>query len=424
MSEKIEKTSPSYKKIYKTFVITVIILILSSQAITQFFIYTQKYDANRINIAGRQRMLSQNITKTILRIHFQKETVSKEELNALENLKNLFVSSEKAILEGDEILEIKKNNSEIALSLFQELKPHSEFISDLSTQVISGKKIEESSIKELFLHETEFLKTMDQIVSLYSKESVTRASRLQLVESLLALFAIIIILFEIGILYRPLIQRLTEDNEELAKRKKILEDYSFLLSHKVRKHVANLLGLMNTINPNNLLEIREYFQYVRQSVVELDTVSREFEDKSVTNSFVVPIHAVDSTKRFETFEKLRTIMLIDDDKITNILTKKLLLKYNPEIKVEVFSNGFDSISHLEKLKADNWEYPIIFLDINMPEMNGWQFLDKIATLNISPAIYILTSSIDKSDIDKARSYKNIRAFLTKPLTIEKMPTFV
>lgn len=424
MSEKTEKTSPSYKKIYKTFVITVILLILSSQAITQFFIYTQKYDANRVNISGRQRMLSQNITKTILKIHFQKEAVSKEELHTLEKLKNLFVSSEKAILEGDENLEVKKNNSDAALSLFQDLKPHSEFISDLSSAIISGKKIEEASIQELFFHEAEFLKTMDQIVSLYSKESVTRASRLQLVESLLALFAVLVILFEIGVLYRPLIQRLTEDNEELAKRKKILEDYSFLISHKVRKHVANLLGLMNTINPNNLLEIREYFQYVRQSVVELDTVSREFEDKSATNNFVVPIHAVDSTKRFETFEKLRTIMLIDDDKITNILTKKLLLKYNPEIKVEVFSNGFDSINHLEKLKADNWEYPIIFLDINMPEMNGWQFLDKIATLNISPAIYILTSSIDKSDIEKARSYKNIRAFLTKPLTVEKMPTLV
>ena len=60
----------------------------------------------------------------------------------MENLKNLFVSSEKAILEGDEILEIKKITNEIALSLFQELKnQHSEFISDLSTQVISGKKL-------------------------------------------------------------------------------------------------------------------------------------------------------------------------------------------------------------------------------------------------------------------------------------------
>ena len=100
------------------------------------------------------------------------------------------------------------------------------------------------------------------------------------------------------------------------------------------------------------------------------------------------------------------------------------VKYNPEVKVEVFSSPMESIQYLEKIKADNWEYPIIFLDINMPQMNGWQFLDQIATLKMNPAVYILTSSIDSNDIEKARTYKNIKAFLTKPLTQDKMPTFV
>ena len=386
MSEKNEISTPAYKKIYKTFVITVIALILSSQAITQFFIYTQKYDANRINIAGRQRMLSQNISKMVLKIYLQKDIPLDEDFKKLESLKILFTSSEIAILHGSQELE--------------------------------------ATVQSLFLHESEFLKTMDKIVSVYSQESITRTSRLQLIESALALFAVIVILFEIGVLYRPLIQRLTEDNKELIKQKKILEDYSFLLSHKVRKHVANLIGLMNTINPNNLLEIREYFQYIRQSVVELDNVSRKLEDESVTLDSAVTIHSVDSTKKYETFEKLRTVMLIDDDKITNILTKKLLLKHNPEMKVEIFNSPFESIEHLEKLKVNNWEMPIIFLDINMPMMNGWQFLEKIASQNMSPTIYILTSSVDRNDIEKARTYKNVKAFLTKPLTVEKMPTFV
>ena len=148
------------------------------------------------------------------------------------------------------------------------------------------------------------------------------------------------------------------------------------------------------------------------------------EDESVTLDSAVTIHSVDSTKKYETFEKLRTVMLIDDDKITNILTKKLLLKHNPEMKVEIFNSPFESIEHLEKLKVNNWEMPIIFLDINMPMMNGWQFLEKIASQNMSPTIYILTSSVDRNDIEKARTYKNVKAFLTKPLTVEKMPTFV
>ena len=424
MSEKNEISTPAYKKIYKTFVITVIALILSSQAITQFFIYTQKYDANRINIAGRQRMLSQNISKMVLKIHLQKDTPLEEDFQKLESLKKLFISSENAILEGSKELEIPENNSELALSLFTTLKPHTDSIAQIVDTLLRERKIEGATIQSLYLHESEFLKTMDKIVSVYSHESVTRTSRLQLIESALALFAVIVILFEIGFLYRPLIHRLTEDNKELAKQKKILEDYSFLLSHKVRKHVANLLGLMNTINPNNMIEIKEYFQYIRQSVVELDNVSRELEDESVTIDSIVTINSVDSTKKYETFEKLRTVMLIDDDKITNILTKKLLLKHNPEMKVEIFNSPFESIEHLEKLKVNNWEMPIIFLDINMPMMNGWQFLEKIASQNMSPTIYILTSSVDRNDIEKARTYKNVKAFLTKPLTVEKMPTFV
>ena len=273
MSENNEISTPAYKKIYKTFVITVIALILSSQAITQFFIYTQKYDANRINIAGRQRMLSQNISKMVLKIYLQKDIPLDEDFKKLESLKILFTSSEIAILHGSQELGIPENNSELALSLFTTLKPHTDSIANIVDTLLRERKIEEATVQSLFLHESEFLKTMDKIVSVYSQESITRTSRLQLIESALALFAVIVILFEIGVLYRPLIQRLTEDNKELIKQKKILEDYSFLLSHKVRKHVANLIGLMNTINPNNLLEIREYFQYIRQSVVELDNKS-------------------------------------------------------------------------------------------------------------------------------------------------------
>jgi CheY-like chemotaxis protein len=423
MSKKDANHTPAYQKIYKIFVITVIALIFSTQAITQYLIYTQKYDANKINIAGRQRMLSQNITKTILKIYLQKEKSVELDFIELKRLNDLFIKSHKAVLEGSEELQIKANNSNLALDLFSKLEPHVKYIDANVTVILNERKIQESLIPELFIHESEFLKIMDNIVSLYSKESISKTSNLQWIESILALIAVIVILFEIGILYRPLIQKLAEDNLELTVQKKRLEDFSFLLSHKVRKHIANLMGLMNTINPNNLLEIREYFQYVRQSVMELDTASRELSGKSDHPEFVYT-NNVDSTQKYETFEKLRTIMLVDDDKITNILTKKILLKYNPEMKVEVFSNPHESIEYLDRLKADNWEMPIIFLDINMPQMNGWQYLDEIANHNINPTVYILTSSIDKNDIEKARTYKNIKAFLTKPLTHDKMPTFV
>ena len=299
MSKKSETPTDAYRKIYQTFVVTVIGLILLTQAITQYFIYTQKYDANRINIAGRQRMLSQRITKTILKIYLQKDNVVSSDFSELRELKELFFKSHRAVLDGNEEFQIKANNSELASSLFAKLEPNIVFIFSTVDKILEQKKIEDAEIQILFLNESEFLKTMDQIVSAYSEESITRTTRLQLLESVLAMIAVIVILVEIAILYRPLIQKLAEDNIELAEQKKHIEHFSFLLSHKVRKHIANLLGLMNTINPNNLLEIKEYFQYVKQSVMELDSVSQEFSGKTSKLDSQYSLYAVDSTQNMK-----------------------------------------------------------------------------------------------------------------------------
>ncbi|HMW06765.1 MAG TPA: response regulator [Leptospiraceae bacterium] len=426
MSEKHKAAISTYKKIYKTFIVTVILLIVSSQAITQFFIYSQKFDSNRINIAGRQRMLSQNIAKTILKIHLDQNNPDANDLSELENLKNLFMTSDYVIQNGSKSLNIDANQNDLAQQLFKSNKPHFDQIILVANTLLQDKKIDKDKIKTLFESEKEFLKNMDLIVTAFNEESIKKSTRLQIIESLLAIFAVIIILIEIGVLYRPLIQTLIKDNEELSKQKKNLEEFSFVLSHKLRKHVANLLGLMNSINPNNLLEIREYFQYVRQSVYELDTVSRELGDKATPYDLKIDMNSItiDSTKRFETIETLKTILLIDDDKITNILTKRILVQYNPQIKVDTFTNPYEGLRFLEKLKENKGEFPIVFLDITMPEMTGWEFLDKLAGLNINPPVYILTSSIDRRDIERARVYKNVKSFLTKPLTSEKMPTIL
>lgn len=426
MSEKNALEISTFRKVYKIFVITVIFLILSTQVITQYLIYSQKYDANRINIAGRQRMLSQNITKTILKIFVQKDNPSPDNLKELESLKDLFALSDHAIQKGSEELKIKANNNDLAQNLFLENQPHFEQIINISTNFIKEKKIDAKQIEILLSSETIFLKNMDSIVSIFNADSITKVTRLQLIESILAIIAIVVILTEIAVLYRPLIKALITENKELIKQKKNLEEFSFLLSHRLRKHVANLLGLMNSINPNNLLEIREYFQYVRQSVIELDTVSRELGHKTNPDEikFDIRTATIDSTKKYETIEMVKSILLVDDDKITNILTKRILFQYNPQIKVDTYTSPNEAIRHLEKIKANNDEYPIVFLDIAMPEMTGWEFLDKIASLGISPSVYILTSSIDRRDLDKSRVYKNVKSFLTKPLTSEKMPTIL
>lgn len=119
----------------------------------------------------------------------------------------------------------------------------------------------------------------------------------------------------------------------------------------------------------------------------------------------------------------RTAFLIDDDRPTNI--------YN-EIMVEesgVFSSWkiFDSaIAALEALKTQ--EAPdIIFLDINMPLMSGWDFMDAYEAAEIESkceCVVILTTSLSKYDLEKNEKYNRIKAFKEKPLSVEKLKSIV
>ena len=115
------------------------------------------------------------------------------------------------------------------------------------------------------------------------------------------------------------------------------------------------------------------------------------------------------------------IWLIDDDDITNMLHQFFLEEYFPDASIVVFSQAELA------LKAISLNEPLpdyIFLDINMPVMDGWEFMDDLSKMTITNLnnvhIYILTSSLDPSDFSKADQSPLIKGFISKPLEIEKV----
>ncbi len=113
-----------------------------------------------------------------------------------------------------------------------------------------------------------------------------------------------------------------------------------------------------------------------------------------------------------------TIMLVDDDKITNFVNERYIKKYDPNIKVSSFMIAREALHALI-----NEEKPdVIFLDINMPEMDGWGFLDECTLLKIPIKVFMLSSSIDTSDFERAKEYSMVSDFISKPLTVEKLQT--
>ncbi|MBS4072933.1 response regulator [Algoriphagus aquatilis] len=114
------------------------------------------------------------------------------------------------------------------------------------------------------------------------------------------------------------------------------------------------------------------------------------------------------------------IFLVDDDPINNLINKRLLSKTGISHHIKEFLGGEDALNLLKDVPDAH--QLLIFLDINMPVLNGWEFLNKY--LEYFPKrrdrIIILSSSIDFQDRQRAQEYHIVSGFLEKPLTLEKI----
>jgi CheY-like chemotaxis protein len=121
-----------------------------------------------------------------------------------------------------------------------------------------------------------------------------------------------------------------------------------------------------------------------------------------------------------------SVLLVDDDEINNFISIKLIKKALLNTEIMACLNGKFAIDQLIELqRRDPEKFPdYILLDINMPIMNGWEFLDEYKRLNIDPEgrckIFIISSSVFSNDINKARSYPLVKDFISKPLNVDKI----
>ena len=128
---------------------------------------------------------------------------------------------------------------------------------------------------------------------------------------------------------------------------------------------------------------------------------------------------------------LDKILCIDDDAITLMLCKKVIERVAFAHEVLTAKNGEEAIHYFNDL-APQYQldqsilYPkLIFLDLNMPIMNGWEFLDNYLQncyqdLFKEAKFIVLSSTIDPQDVIKAKSYPMVIDFLSKPITKEML----
>ncbi len=129
-------------------------------------------------------------------------------------------------------------------------------------------------------------------------------------------------------------------------------------------------------------------------------------------------------------KSIKRVLLVDDDPMTNLINEKIIHFTKGSSKVGSYLNQGKALDYLKKLvKNDSSQFPnVLFLDINMPEKNAWQFFDELKkfpkALLKKCKIFILTSSIDQEDIDKSKTYEMVNEFISKPLTVGKLKSIL
>lgn len=114
-------------------------------------------------------------------------------------------------------------------------------------------------------------------------------------------------------------------------------------------------------------------------------------------------------------------LIVDDDKLTQLIHKKVLERAAIADNPEVFSDGEKALNFLTSNYCRNTRY-LILLDINMPVMDGWQFLEEISERFSASNIHVVmvSSSVYGSDRARASTYKPVLNFMEKPLSADAL----
>ncbi|AMR30974.1 hypothetical protein A0256_05810 [Mucilaginibacter sp. PAMC 26640] len=122
----------------------------------------------------------------------------------------------------------------------------------------------------------------------------------------------------------------------------------------------------------------------------------------------------------------KSIFVIDDEALDIMIFKLMVKRVDESLDVDAISSGHNAIDKLNQIAKTQPELmpDYIFLDLNMPGMNGWEFLDEYKRLNMDRIkkthIYILSSSVYNNDLAKSQANSLVENFIYKPINLDNL----
>lgn len=171
-----------------------------------------------------------------------------------------------------------------------------------------------------------------------------------------------------------------------------------------------------------LLVIQKLFPLIRLGRMSLDTgieilddSNEDIDDKIMDANKFINIGKCITGSQSATPKAVKNIWLIDDDPVQNLLNRIVLKQSNPEWSISEFNDASRAFHELSIRKPD-----LVFLDINMPGMSGFEFLKKLTANRIDLNVIMLSSSVSANEIKRSFGFKQVVNYLSKPMAGDKV----
>ncbi len=118
-----------------------------------------------------------------------------------------------------------------------------------------------------------------------------------------------------------------------------------------------------------------------------------------------------------------SLLIIDDDPIYRFSFKKIVASIRPDIELDTVNDGQEAIRYFNPAEGRHKKVKLILVDLNMPVMDGWGFLDAYRLMPFGKehiSVYIVSSSSNPSDLDRSEEYPEVSGYLVKPIKREAL----
>lgn len=293
---------------YYLLVISIVFLTIVIQSMTQYSLNKQRSTALIVNLAGKQRMLSQRLLNELYscRYHNCDYAEMKLTLTRLYQMNGF-------LQEGNVGLKLEPLNDPEILKEFRRLEPHLEW---LYSELKDFQNFKNVSFNDVRYRVDRFLFIMDGIVNQFQKKAENDIRTMMIIELELAIFSIVIILFEIFFIVNPIINRILD-------QKKKLSEIAWHQSHVFNSHMKNIADLQYVLKVEKKPERqREIYGFIEQELNHLKKVSQNM-IKSLEETVEDPKPHDLMIRKVEGFLEKYKLMgtektLIDDDKVHSV----------------------------------------------------------------------------------------------------------